>query len=418
MRRSRRGVSDVVATILLLGLTVVVFGTILAFVIGFPNPLYQDASQFNAQFVTEGNGTGIAVEEITIAHLAGSAVPASAQVYLKSSLHPKGPEFINPYPLTAGGIPAGKVWNVGETFVLNSNFTGGNHPVLPDNISIYIISGTNLLFSIVLPGTPAYLPPIIVTDGISPSIPAAGESFNITATITNIAPTNSVWVNTSGLPLGPPGSFAVLHPVHRMNYTAGVWYYSVPAGYTTTSGQYYAVINASNTAGLYSKAGVSVYITPYPKLISSPLISFGIVTATAKCTAAHAPVAACQAASDYYYVVPVASSSITFGSILLEVLNVSQVTYDGTTHGAFAISTTAVPGTSDASWVAASPYAMLMPNSGFTTFAAGFSTSSPLTPAYEISIDMGTVDPAGFGNTFIVLGIGSYTGQSNPVSLP
>jgi hypothetical protein len=409
-RPSSRGVEDIVATILLLGLTVVIFASILAFVIGFPVPLAQNSSQFTASFTSEPNGTGTAILALSIAHASGPVVPASALVYLKSSLHPKGPEFQNPYTLAAGGIPAGKTWNPGETFVLNTNFTGGFHPVLPDNITIYVISGTSLLFSAVLPGTAESLPPVFYDSATSPVTPAVGESFNISVRILNIYSFNNVYVNLTGL----PGTFVVLH---RMVYIANVWNYTVPAGWTTASGQFYVVVNATTTGGVLSVASIPVYITPYSTLITHT-ISLGAASSAGTCTGAAAPVAACQASGDYYYVVPILYSPVTFGSVLFEVLTSSGSTYAGTTHGAFAVSTTAAPGTSSAKYVAASPYTMLMPSSGFTTYAAGFTGTTPLTSAYEISIDTGTVNPAGGGNSFVVIGIGSYSGQTIPDSLP
>jgi len=410
-RRSPRAVSDVVATILLLGLTVVIFASILTFVLGFPTPLNQSSSSFSAQLVTEANGSGIAVAQITIAYNAGPVVPRSALVYLQSSLHPKGPEFQSPYPLTAGGIPAGMAWNPGETFVLGSNFTGGFRPVLPDNITISIVSGTSLLFSAVLPGTPALLPPVFYDPATNPTSPAIGESFNISVEIGNVYPGNNVFVNLSGV----PGTFTALH---RMVYLAGAWNFTVPAGWTTASGAYYGIVNATTTGGVTGVTAIPIYITPYSTLITHT-IALGTATSAGKCTAAATPVAACQAANDYYYVVPILYSPITFGNVLFEVLAPSGATFAATTHGAFALSTTTAPGTVSASYVApSSPYTMLMPNSGFSTYAAGFKTSSPLTNGYEISIDMGTVNPAGVGNTFIVLGIGAYSGQTVPVRLP
>jgi hypothetical protein len=191
----------------------------------------------------------------------------------------------------------------------------------------------------------------------------------------------------------------------------------VAAGLTTASGSYYAIITTSTTAGLAVRAAVPVYITPYAVTLNG-LVKFGVVGPAAKCTAVAAPVAACQAANDYYYAVPIVGSSVTFGSVLLQVLTSTGATYSATTHGAFAISTTAAPGTADATWVAASPYSMAMTSSNFWTFAGGFTTKSPLTSSYEFSIDMGTVNPAGDGYTFVANGFGSYYGSTLPVAIP
>jgi hypothetical protein len=176
-------------------------------------------------------------------------------------------------------------------------------------------------------------------------------------------------------------------------------------------------VNATTNANVLARTAVSVSITPYSTLITHS-IALGVSSSAALCTGAGAPVAACQASGDYYYLVPILYSPITFGNVLFEVLTPSGSTYTATTHAAFAVAKNSAPTAFSAEYIFGSPYSMLMPNSGWSALGGTTTELSPLTSAYQISIDMGTVNPAGVGNTFIVIGIGPYSGQTVPVALP
>jgi len=191
------------------------------------------------------------------------------------------------------------------------------------------------------------------------------------------------------------------------------WVWNVSAGSTTASGTYYAFITATAN-GKTGTAAVPVSITSYSTLIANA-ITLGTPGAAAKCTGAKAPVAACQAANDYYYIVPISASLVTFGSVLFEVLTSTRAVYSATAEAAFALSLTTTPGTVAASWSAAGG-AMSMPSSGFT-YVSPLVPASPLTTTYEISIDVGTVSPTGTGLSLLVVGINSYSGYT-AVGLP
>jgi hypothetical protein len=415
--RTHRAVSDVVATILLLALTVVLFASIFAFVTQFPSPPAQNSNQFQANLVSGPNGTGYMATEITILHLSGPAVPLAALIYLKSSVYPNGPEFQAPYSLTAGGIPAGHVWNLGQTWVLNANFTGGFHPILPDNITVFIVSSSNLLFTVVLPGLVINTPPTFLAVGTSPTVPVVGGAFTIFGQIQGVYSPGggSATITVSGL----PGMSAVTG-AQKMTYSAatGLWTYAMATGNTTASGTYYAFITATSLAGKVGTASVTVTITPYTTLISSALTLTSPVGATATCTGAKTPVAACQASGDYYYKILISSSSVTFGSVLFQISKGATIFASSKACG-FALSPIGSLGTADASWSdTTSPYAPQMPYPGFLTFAAGFSGTSALTTGFAISADLGTTTtPAGGGWTLVVTGIGSYSGTLT-IALP
>ena len=132
-RWNRRGVSDVVATILLLALTVVLFASIFAWVTTFPPAPAQNNNQFQATLRYTSNLTYIS--GLQILHLAGPSVSGSGSVYLESSTQPTAPEFANPYSISSG-LGGAKTWNLGQ--VWNLTFPLTQMPRAGGNITVYV----------------------------------------------------------------------------------------------------------------------------------------------------------------------------------------------------------------------------------------------------------------------------------------
>lgn len=413
-----------VATILLLALTVVLFSSIFAWVSSFPAPPAQNSDQFQARLFVQPNatGTGGFITGISITHLAGPAVSPSAQIFVRSNLFATSSQYTGTYTVANGGI-ATPTWNLGQTWLLTSFVPTGSlclapcHPYAfagaqPDTIRVYIYYDYQELFYVSLPVAATSQSFAFLAVGTTPTVPVIGGPFTIWASIQGVLPGagTSVVVTLSGL----PGLAAMTTPM-AMTYVAatGLWTYSIALGETTSSGTYYTPILATTTTG-YGWSGTSavpVYITPYATLIGS-VFKMGTPPATARCTAADAPVAACQALNDYYYTVSITASPVTFGNVLFEVLTSTRTVYSATTHGAFGIALTSAPTTLAAGYVLASPYSMQMPNSGFT-YVAGTTAATALTTLYTISIDVGTVNPAGAGLVLLVVGIGSYSSYTS-----
>lgn len=264
-RVSHRGVADVVATILLLALTVTLFASIFAFVTNFPSPPSQNNNQFQASLVLTSAGTNISSVQIT--HLAGPSVPGSAQVYLKSATQPFAPEFQSPYTvasqtLTWATVTGFKVWNLGQVWTLTFS-TSSNGKYLPSsngNITIYVVASSQLVFSVILPGTLPIVPPTVLSTWISPANPVTGQAFTVFASISGTyttCPTNCVELNLAYVPGGaslPNGGLEPMVPVSQG------WSYAVPTGTTTSNGTFYAFVNASNTAGASTTGVVAISI--------------------------------------------------------------------------------------------------------------------------------------------------------------
>jgi hypothetical protein len=258
-RRSRRAVSDVVATILLLALTVTLFSAIFAFVTAFPSPPPQNSNQFQAALILSAGGT--AIVGLNITHLAGPQVPANAQIFLHSAKEPSKCPFSG--SVTVGsGLPAGStVWNLGQVWskYLTSWATGCSYsdPV-PDNITVYIVSASVLIFSVILPGQQLIVSPTITATWTNPGSPSQGKAFQVLATISGPLGSNKPYVNLAGVPGQSAASVKMW-----FNSTSSHWQFNVTAGNTTSTpaGTYYGFVNVTGTNGATATAAVTVTIT-------------------------------------------------------------------------------------------------------------------------------------------------------------
>jgi hypothetical protein len=259
-------VSDVVATIILLALTVTLFAAIFAWVTSFPAPPAQNSNVFQATLIKTSSGS--AVKAISILHLTGPALAAKGSninVYLKSARNPGAAEFQNPIPL-AWGLSNATSWNLGQTWIWT--FPASQQPVLPDNITLYIVSPTQLYFSVVLPGLAISVGPTVVATGTNPTTPAVAATFQVWATITGTVTVGSVLLNLAGVP-GLSSSNLV------MSLSAnGQWVYQVPAAATTTSGTYYGFITAG---GAGQNTTAQVVITIANSVVAPATLSVSVV---------------------------------------------------------------------------------------------------------------------------------------------
>ncbi|HTV12587.1 MAG TPA: type IV pilin, partial [Acidimicrobiales bacterium] len=178
--------SDVIATILLLALTVTLFAAIFVFVTSFPSPSPQNSNQFQGTLQLTTNGTFI--KSVSILHLGGPSVAGTDTVYLKGALDPTYPSFTSSETV-ASGIGGGKTWNLGQSWV----YTFPTPQPRLQNVTIYVVSPTQLLYSVVLPGQAFNSPPTVIQAWISPANPGVGSPFTIYAvfggTTSGLAPT-------------------------------------------------------------------------------------------------------------------------------------------------------------------------------------------------------------------------------------
>ena len=249
--KSGLGVSDVVATILLLALTVTLFASVFFFVNTFPHPPPQPSNQFSATL--SYGATSIA--SVSILHLAGPTVTgvstSQTGVYLQSAAKPF--IFAAPFSLAAG-LNGSTVWSLGQTWRLS--LTTYTLPV-NDNITISIITQSQLLFRITIPGTNPSTPPIFSQSGVTPTEPSPNQAMTFFVGITDpTLNTHSVFVNVSEIP-GVTGS-----GLRPMSYVAssGLWIYTL-AGGATSVGTFYVFVNASDVNHLQNSIAIPVTIS-------------------------------------------------------------------------------------------------------------------------------------------------------------
>lgn len=246
--RGRRAVSDVVATILILALTVTLFASIFAFVGSFPQPTPQAVNQFQANLV---HGTNT-ITGVTITHLSGPILPTYDHVYLQSSKAVTDWQFSIgsgiPLPWGLGNTSAG--WSIGQVW----STTFPHAIAMPDNITVYVVSSTQLLFSASLPGQVQNVPPAIDSAGITPANPGVGTPFQLWAFLGGNLTGATVTVNVGNI-AGLSGSPSMV------NYS-GEWVYNATSG-ATKNGTYYAWITVTTPAGQQVSEQIQVVIGGY-----------------------------------------------------------------------------------------------------------------------------------------------------------
>ncbi len=244
----QRGVSDVVATILILAITVTLFASLFAFVDSFPPPPAQSVNEFRATLQYTANNSYI--QSLSILMTAGPVVTPSDSVYMKSAANPALPAFNTAIPV-AWGINNATVWTVGQSWVYT--FGATHQPKLPDNITVFLVSTTQLLYSTTIPGSVPNLPPSVVAAGITPTNPAVAAAFQIYAQFTGNLTGGTPTVNIAGIP-GLAGT-------QTMVKYSGEYVWNVTASSTTTVGSYDAWLSVTNGAGQTATAEIPITIT-------------------------------------------------------------------------------------------------------------------------------------------------------------
>ena len=289
LREEQSGVSEVVGTILILGMTVTLFSVIIAWVASFPSPPAQSRVDLTGTLVPIYNAAKQEIGiNITMTHRGGESLnPVPTRIYVTDQvgasppttdvviLHKFNSGLINPNGLIDG---QDSTWSVGERWqYMNFNFRSG------DQITVTVVDLTRSLvvWSGPMNNVPGTRPPIFVnvwTDGI-PSTPQtdpvqAGLGFVIHAEVSDPdgdLNLNSVFVSitawwSSGvcvnpLPMtdqGPAGDqvtgshLFVLEPNVCEN---------APYPPLTWSGTF-LILNATDNAGHQSQTRAVLYVVP------------------------------------------------------------------------------------------------------------------------------------------------------------
>ncbi|MCI4353273.1 MAG: type IV pilin N-terminal domain-containing protein [Thermoplasmata archaeon] len=224
--RGKRGVSDVLGTILILALTVTLFSSIFFFVNTFPKPATQPASQFTGQLNYTTIGTKTYVNYVTVTHLGGPLLfNFNTQIYVVSQAHPQNTTTV--YSLASGGLPGGAqaTWGTGQIWTLS---LAGPHLATPDNVTVTVVSANTVVYRQILPGSNPTIPPIFVQEGTTPGAPMVSSAFSIFVQISDpflSTSSKKVYLNitTPGLSCNGMNATGTKLPM-TYNATNGLWF--------------------------------------------------------------------------------------------------------------------------------------------------------------------------------------------------
>jgi trimeric autotransporter adhesin len=238
-----------VATILILALTVVLFASLFAFVSHFPAPPAQSVNQFQAT-VTH---TATAVTGVSILLEGGPPVPSADRVYLESTRSTSNWQFsYSPgIPVAWGTNNASAGWVSGAYWATSFKTS----IAMPVNITVYIVSSSQLLYEGVVPGIQPSVPPILTNAYTVPSTIAVGAAFQIYADVSGNVSGLTVNVSLGEVP-------GLTSTIETMTYSgsSGVYSLSVTSalGTTTKNGTYLAFIQGVNATGSTIAGSVEV----------------------------------------------------------------------------------------------------------------------------------------------------------------
>jgi len=188
LRDGRRGVSPMIATIILLAMTVVLFGGLFFLVNAFPRAPVQSMTQFSAalSYGPCGSGTYAAqVCSISIVHQSGPTISggSTSQVAIYLSSQNRTSLFGSPFTLAQGGL-GGSTWTFGQTWRLS--LSSGYNLFAPDNLTASIVVSGQLVFRVILPASSAAYVPYVVNSAVTPSVlSGSSATFNVTVLVHN-----------------------------------------------------------------------------------------------------------------------------------------------------------------------------------------------------------------------------------------
>lgn len=262
-RDRTRGLSDVIGTILLLGLTVTLFASVFLFVNTFPTPSPQPTGQFSGSLgYAYIGGVGTVIATVSIGHIAGPTLfnTADTQIYITASQDPTA--FTGPFTV-ADGLGGANSWPIGATWSLNVT---GRTLTLPENLTISILTNSVLVYRDVLPGSYPTVAPEFTNSGIVPASPFVGNSFEVYVQISdqNLPETAGNHNVTANYSLIPGPGFASDPPLVLVwDSVTGSWQGTIRPG-STESGSYFVYVTAKDSNGLRNTIAIPVDIVLNP----------------------------------------------------------------------------------------------------------------------------------------------------------
>lgn len=262
-RRHRRGASEVLATIILLAMTVTLFSAVFLSLNRLPKAPPQPVNQFTAS-LSYGQANGklpTKIMSLSLVHLSGPVVTGSVagQTAIYVSSQNRSAAFPTPFTLPQG-LGGSSAWSFGQTWTVNIST---NLVFSPDNLTVAIVSADQLLFRAVLTASTSTAAPYFTQATVTSSPAAnplpASSTYNVSVGVVCAGgPCSSVKVNISELQgsTTPPISLAFASKL-------GIWWWlssassdKTPNPATTTT--YYVFVTATDSSGRTDTTVVSV----------------------------------------------------------------------------------------------------------------------------------------------------------------
>lgn len=264
------------ATIILLAITVTLFGVVFAFVTRFPAPPVQSVNQFVAGLVytnvtssgsfagtycgttkistsTTGGGQ---ICELEILQAGGPTVPSTDAVYLSSTSGTTEWQFSRssgvPVAWGIGNSTSG--WSTGQTWTTTFSKTIS----VPANLTVLIGSPYGLLYEGLVPGASPNSPPVLTSAYTNVTPVIVGAPFQIDAIVSGNTSGLTVTVSLSEIPgVSALGTVTMTHA----SSTSSLYYYNVTsANAPSTAGSYLAFFSGSSTTGATVSGSVVVTV--------------------------------------------------------------------------------------------------------------------------------------------------------------
>ncbi|MCX8174311.1 MAG: VWA domain-containing protein, partial [Thermoplasmata archaeon] len=250
LRENESGISEVVATLLVLVITVALFSSIFAWINALPPPMSKTYTEFSAKLDAVYAG-GNYTFYVNITHAGGEPLYASATTILISIEN-----FSQTFTLSLNdgnkdGTLTDGVWQPGEVWRWNSTPTYN----ATSTVIVQIIDRVKnlLVWSNILYPQATQIPPAILERGITPDPVGVGGKFKVWAIVKDEDLNfDSVYVNLSAIGISVPV---------KMNYTFGWRFETSNITCNAQAGRYLALINATDTKGQASTATLSITVT-------------------------------------------------------------------------------------------------------------------------------------------------------------
>lgn len=165
----------------------------------------------------------------------------------------------------SSGIGGGQTWNLGQIWTKNITVYG---LTTPDNLTITIVSSTQLVFRIVLPGNNPNIPPDYINVGYTPALPSVGTSVTVYAQIADDDLNfHSPYINVSQIPgVTGTGTFPM-----TFSAATGLWTYTIAGSLISRAGTFYVFLNATDNILQKNSVALAITVTSPPAPIAISL---------------------------------------------------------------------------------------------------------------------------------------------------